>query len=99
MLKYNGPEAATSGPEANLYDDAEAPGLDQAKRERKVLLDRLDVIEQLSHWKLELQVALWRKKVIFLYANSDTDFRSLADEVRDFKRVSALLTYMRKSAL
>jgi hypothetical protein len=64
--------------------------------ERQELLDSLDVIEVLSHWKLELQAKLARKQIIFLYADSDTDFGPLADEVRDFKRVSAMLRWMRR---
>jgi hypothetical protein len=80
-------------------DGSISPSNAIVRHQRQELLDHLDVIEKLSLWKLELQAKLWRKRQVFLYADSDADFRSLADEVRDFKRVSALLTYMRKSAL
>ena len=65
---------------------------------KQELLDRLDVIETLSHWKLELQAKLARKKIVFLYADSDTDFGPIAEEVETFRRVSTILTWMRRQA-
>jgi hypothetical protein len=69
-----------------------------AKPEQQELLDRLDVIEVLSHWKLELQAKLARKEIIFLYADTDTDFGPLAEEVESFRRVSKILTWMRRQS-
>ena len=45
---------------------------------------------------MSLQARLNRKKIVFLYADSDTDFGPLADEVEDFRRVSKILTWMRR---
>jgi hypothetical protein len=81
-----------NGPFSGATDSEPTP----TKSAKQTLVDRLDVIEHLSHWKLELQARLWRKKVTFLYADVDVDFGQLSDEVRDFKRVSAVLTYMRR---
>jgi hypothetical protein len=72
--------------------------LNQYRSARCRLNDNLDVIEVLSHWKLELQAALARKKIIFLYADTDTDFTELAAEARDFVRVSKILTWARRQA-
>lgn len=62
---------------------------------REELLTRLDIIETLSIWKLQLQAQLARKEVIFLFADTDVDFGDLADEVEAFRRVSKILTYLR----
>ena len=72
--------------------------LDKPKSQntQQELLDRLDILEVLSHWKLELQAKLARKQVVFLYADSSTDFGPLENEVRDFKRVSAMLCWLRR---
>jgi hypothetical protein len=64
--------------------------------DKQELLDRLDVLETLSRWKLSLQSRLAREKLIFLYSDADRDFGELAREVEDFKRVSALLAWVRR---
>ena len=66
---------------------------------KQELNDRLDVLEVLSNWKLELQAKLARKQVVFLFADTDTDFGPLSDEVRDFVRVSKLLRWARRFPL
>jgi hypothetical protein len=63
--------------------------------QREEVLDRLGVIETLSHWKLSLQARLAREKLIFLYSDADRDFGEFAREIEDFKRVSKLLTWVR----
>ena len=85
--EFSGREGASVLPQKDL--------LRQYRSARSQLNDRLDLIEVLSHWKLELQARLARKEIIFLYADSDVDFGPLADEVRDFVRVSKILTWMR----
>jgi hypothetical protein len=50
--------------------------------------DRLDTIERLSAWKLDLQARLWREKQCFLFADTARDFGALADEVSAFRRVA-----------
>ena len=66
---------------------------------KQELRSRLDVLEVLSHWKLELQAKLARKQVVFLFADSSTDFGPLSDEVRDFVRVSKPLRWARRFPL
>jgi hypothetical protein len=71
--------------------------LPQAFVEKKAeLLDNLDILELLSHWRLELQIRLARKQVVFLFADTDTDFAQLTDEVRDFVRVSKMLKWAQR---
>jgi hypothetical protein len=70
--------------------------LNQYRSARCRLNDTLDVIEVLSHWRLELQAKLARKKLIFLYCDSDVDFAPLEAEARDFVRVSKILTWARR---
>lgn len=70
-----------------------------AQLKKRELLDRLDVLEVLSHWKLELQAELARKQVTFLYADSNVEFGELAGEVKDFVRVSKLLRWARRYQL
>jgi hypothetical protein len=65
---------------------------------KQELLDRLDVLEVLSRWKLQLQSRLAREKLIFLYSDSNRDFGELAREVEDFKRVCQLLSWARRQA-
>jgi hypothetical protein len=50
--------------------------------------DRLDELEQLSLWKLDLQVRLWRTQQRFLFADSNVDFGPLQAEVEDFRRIA-----------
>ena len=50
------------------------------------LLDRLEVAEQLSRWKLDLQVRLWRSQQTFMLVDFNHDFGPLAGEVEAFKR-------------
>ena len=82
--------------------DAQADKLSPRAKPNNVkkqeLLDLLDVIETLSHWKLELQARLARKKIIFLLADTNTDLAPLAAEGHDFVRVSKILTWMRRHA-
>lgn len=100
-----GPNAGVSRREASEEESSGREGasvlprndlLPQYRSARDQLLDRLDVLEELSRWKLSLQARLNRKKIVFLYADSDTDFGPLADEVEDFRRVSKILTWMRR---
>ena len=96
--KGEGPDCRVSGIEpSNKLSLASGSKLDATKSKitQQELLDRLDVIEVLSHWKLELQAKLARKEIVFLYADSDTDFGPLQDEVRDFVRVSKVLCWLR----
>jgi hypothetical protein len=83
--------------ECDRLGGAISPSTKPRSPEKQELLDRLDVIEVLSHWKLELQAKLARKKLVFMYVDSDTDFGPLADEVRDFVRVSKMLKWLRRS--
>lgn len=76
----------------DIRERLQVPALER----REDLLDRLDVIEVLSHWKLELQARLARKQIVFLFADSDVDFGDLAAEVNDFRRVSAMLAWIRR---
>ena len=62
---------------------------------KQELLDRLDVLEVLSDWRVELQIKLARANVVFLFSDADHDFGPLAQEVRDFTRVSKLLRLVR----
>jgi hypothetical protein len=78
-------------------DGSISPSDASVRHQTQELLDRLDVIEQLSIWKLELQRELWRKHQTLMLVDSDTDFGALADEVRDFKRIATLLIFMRRS--
>ena len=50
--------------------------------------DRLDTIEQLSTWKLDLQARLWREQQAFMFADTERDFGHLAAEVEVFRRVA-----------
>ena len=104
-LTGDGPTAGVSRSEASEEESSGREGasvlprndlLPQYRSARDQLLDRLDVLEELSRWKLSLQARLNRKKIVFLYADSDTDFGPLADEVEDFRRVSKILTWMRR---
>jgi hypothetical protein len=78
--------------------DKLSPRAKPKNADKQELLDRLDVLEVLSKWRIELQAKLARKEIIFLYANTDTDFGPLADEVRDFVRVSKMLRWARRQA-
>jgi hypothetical protein len=77
---------------------AERPCLPQAQKSDLILqLDwarnRLDTLEQLGRWAIDLRARLWRQQQIFLYADVDADFGSLADEVAQFRRVSKAVAW------
>ena len=54
---------------------------------------RLDTLEALSLWKLDLQARLWREQQAFMFADTDRDFGALADEVHAFKKVSRAIAW------
>jgi hypothetical protein len=62
------------------------------------LLDRLEIVEQLSRWKLDLQARLWRTQQTFMLVDVDHDFGPLADEVEAFKRVCRVLAWRPEAA-
>jgi hypothetical protein len=81
------PDPARSGPLELCSGSSLKPRVRPANNNKQaVLLDRLDVLEQLSRWKLELQVKVYRQTVLL----------PLADDVRDLERVSLLLNWVRR---
>ena len=68
----------------------------QHTAKKQELLSRLDALEELSRWRLELQARLYRKQLIFLHADYDTDIGGLADEVETFRRVTKLLKWAQR---
>lgn len=101
-IKAERPDAAErlepSGIDAGNSKPASTPSppLHQALiAQRAQVLERLDALEVMATWKLDLQARLARKKLIFLYCDSDTPFDELTGEVQDFVRCSKVLRYLR----
>ena len=100
--KERGPDGCASSREASAVTLGRGAGeaqntlRDKYRQARGELNDKLDVLELLSHWRLELQSRLARKTLIFLYADFDTETDTVEGEVRDFVRVSKVLTWMRR---
>jgi hypothetical protein len=81
--------------EANI-NPASVPSKLSAKRQD--VLERLDILEALSFWKLDLQRRLWRTQQTFLLFDADINFGPLANEVRAFLHISKTLLWLWRAA-
>jgi hypothetical protein len=92
------PALAGNRPQKSVLGSAHDPSSGRIvdAQEKKEIVDRLDVLEVLSYWKLELQARLARKELIFLFHDVDADFSELDDDARAFIRVSKLLRWARR---
>jgi hypothetical protein len=62
-------------------------------RQLDLARDRLDQIERLSRWAIDLRARVWREQQVFMLVGVDHDFGPLAVEVEQFKRVKKAIAW------
>src|SRR6478672_6862710 len=55
--------------------------------------DRLQQLEQLGRWGIDLRARMWRETRQFELLDCDHDFSALQSEVRDYRRVCRALRW------
>jgi hypothetical protein len=58
--------------------------------------DRLDTLEQLGRWLVDLRAELWRERHIFMLVDAEHDFGPFAEKLKAYKRVRKAFDELRR---